>query len=204
MQQAYIKMKDTALLVIDVINSCSHPKCEPSGLSFKKIRKMIPKLSEFIDKYRKYQGKIVFINCTPWNKTHLADNIIELYKDPKCRYFSKDKSGFSEEFYQLKPSKNDLIITKNSYDAFTNNKLDRILKSKKYLIITGIFGDGCVHATIQGGFSKGYNFIILKDLIETTDVEIRQKLQNLMKSYTWPVMFGPTIDSKDFFNVVHS
>jgi len=59
-----------------------------------------------------------------------------------------------------------------------------------------------VHATIQGGFSAGFSFIILKDLIETTDLRVRQELQGLLKQYTWPVMFGKTIDSKDFFGLV--
>ena len=104
----------------------------------------------------------------------------------------------------FKPEKNDFIITKNTYDAFTNKKLDNILRKHKirYVVVTGIFADGCVHSTIQGGFSAGYNFIILKDLIETTDIEIRQRLQNMLKDYTWPVLFGKTINSKEFFGIV--
>tara|TARA_Y100000310_G_scaffold311282_1_gene357424 strand:- start:936 stop:1244 length:309 start_codon:yes stop_codon:yes gene_type:complete len=70
--------------------------------------------------------------------------------------------------------------------------------------VAGVFGDGCVESTIQGGFSAGYNFIILKDLIETTDVPVRQRIQKLLKEYTWPVMFGKTIQTKDFFTVVKS
>ena len=47
----------------------------------------------------------------------------------------------------------------------------------RYIIVTGVFSDGCVMATICGGFSKGYHFIIAKDLIETTDDEERQVIQ---------------------------
>jgi len=201
-----IKIKDTALLVVDVINQCCHAKCEIKkwNLCFNKIRKMIPGLKKFISRYRDAGGEVIFVNCTSWKKEFLAKNIIELYKDPKCRYYSSDKSGFSEKFFELKPEKKDLVVTKNTYDAFTNPKLDRFLKKHKvkYVVVAGIFGDGCVHSTIQGGFSEGYNFIILKDLIETTDIKVRQKLQNLLKEYTWPVIFGKTINSKDFFNLV--
>lgn len=198
-----INQKDSALLVIDVINSCCHPKCEIKnrGISFKKIRKMVPKLARFIERYKKKtKNPVIYVNCVPWDKKHLAKNIVELYKDPKCRYYSKDKSGFSEKFFMVEPGKDDLIFTKNHYDAFTNQKLVTYLKKKKikFLIVAGIFGDGCVNATINGGFSKGFNFVILKDLIETTDEKIRQDLQNLMKKYVWPVMYGRTINSKEF------
>lgn len=199
-----IQIKNTALLVIDIINSCCHPKCENKkwGISFRQIRKIVPKLIGFIKKYKKVGGKVVYIKCTAWDKQHLAKNIVELYKDPTCRYYSKDKTGFSEQFFKVKPDKNDTVITKNSYDAFTNPALDKILKNKKYLIITGIFGDGCVNSTIQGGFSKGHNFIILKDLIETTDIKIRQKFQKMLKEYAWPIMFGKTINSDNFSKYV--
>lgn len=201
-----IKIKETALLVIDVINSCCHPICEIKewNISFNKIRKMTPNLKKFISQYRIVGGQVIFVNCTTWKKEFLAKNLIELYKDPKCRYYSSDKSGFSKKFFEVGPQENDLVITKNTYDAFTNPKLDNFLKKHKikYVVVAGVFGDGCVESSIQGGFSAGYNFIILKDLIETTDVEIRQKLQKLLKAYTWPTMFGKTINSKSFFDFV--
>lgn len=202
-----IRFKNSALLVIDVINACCSPKCESKEpkITFTKIRKMVPRLVSFIKKYKEIsKTPIIYVNCTRWDKKHIAPNLIELYKDPNCRYYTKDKTGFSEAFYNVSPDKNDIIITKNSCDAFTNPELDTILKKMriKYLIIAGIFGDGCVHSTIQGGFSKGYNFIILEDLIETTDVKIRQNLQKLLKTYTWPIMFGKTITSKEFLKNV--
>ena len=166
---------------------------------------MIPKLATFIAVYKKNGGNVIYTTCTPWTKEYLAKNIIELYNNnPQAYYYSKDKSGFPEQFFGVRPKKEDPIITKNSYDAFTNPQLEKILKKLKttHLIITGIFGDGCVHATIQGGFSKGYNFFILKDLIETTDKKIRQQSQKILKEYTWPVMFGKTTTSKELWKEI--
>lgn len=204
--QPKIKIKETVLLVIDIVNDCCHPKCEIKewNVSFDKIRKMIPNLKKFISRYRNAGGQVVFVNCVPWKKEFLAKNLVELYKDPKCECYSSDKRGFNEKFFEVEPLKSDYVITKNTYDAFTNPKLDKFLKKKKikYVVVAGVFGDGCVGSTIQGGFSAGYNFIILKDLIETTDVEIRQKLQKMLKEFTWPTMFGETIESKRFFDFV--
>ena len=193
----------TALLVIDITNGCASPRCEIKkwGITFKKIRKMVPSLVAFIKTWKKHGlGPVIFVNCTKWDKKHLAKNIVELYKDPNCCYYSEDKTGFSEKFYKVKPERRDYVIIKNHYDAFTSSQLVKILKKRKikYLAVAGIFGDGCVDATIKGGFSKGYNFIILKDLIETSDVKVRQGLQKLLKQHNWPKMYGKTITSNEF------
>jgi nicotinamidase-related amidase len=191
-------LKNTALLVIDVTNFCCAIENEVPKykVTFSKIRKMIPKLKKFVENYA---GEVVYIKTKPWKKEYLPENLTELYKNPALCYYSKDKTGKAEEFYLLKPRGQDKIFEKNTYDAFSNPDLDQYLKKRKIktLIITGVFGDGCVNATISSAFSKGYNLILLKDLIETTDVKIRQDLQNLLKKYTWPVMYGQTITYND-------
>lgn len=197
--------ENTALLVIDVINSCAHEKCEEPDwhIHFSKIRDMVPHLEKFTEDYRnKIGGMVVFVKCTPWRKEYLAENINELYSDPDASYYSDDTSGFPEEFYEVVPQEGDLVIEKNHIDAFTNPELDQKLKEKgiRYLIVTGIFTDGCVLATVNGGFSKGYNFVVLKDLIETTDSDTRQKLQQLLKEYTFPVLYGKTMTSQEFLD----
>ena len=49
----------------------------------------------------------------------------------------------------------------------------------------------------MSGFSKGYNFIIPRDLVETTDLPVRQELQKLLLDYTIPVQYGRVIESGD-------
>ncbi|MFH1632293.1 MAG: isochorismatase family cysteine hydrolase [bacterium] len=203
-QIGHVKLtpKNSALLVIDMTNFCAHEKCEIKqwNIIFKKIRKMAKRLVKFIELFKtEFGGKVIYVNCTPWEKEYLAPNIVELYKDPKARYYSKDTSGFSEEFHLVRPEKDDFIVTKNTYDAFTNPKLEKYLKKNKikYVIVTGIFSEGCVHATINGGFSKGFNFVILKDLVETADDKKRQQMQKDLIDRTWPLMFGKTVSSKE-------
>jgi len=206
-----IKIKETALLVIDVTNAWAHPTCEIKkwDVTFGKIRKMVPKLQKFIKEYKSAGGNIIYIKSMPWDKKHLAKNLIEFYKDPAVCFYSRniysDKvQKFSDEFYKINPEKNDIVLEKNSYDAFVNPQLNKILKKKKikYLIPTGVLGDGCVHATIQGGFSQGYNYLILKDLVETTDLPIRQRLIKIMREFYWPMLYGKTINAKSFFDFV--
>jgi nicotinamidase-related amidase len=196
---------NTALIVIDPINSCAHEKCETPewNIYFSKIRQMLPKLENFVKEYRqKIGGLVILTTITPWNKEYLTENINELYSDPSVCYYSEDTTGFDEQFYIVKPEATDLIFIKNTYDAFADGKLTQKLKNKgiKYIIITGIFTDGCVLASIIGGFSQGFNFVILKDLIETTDLPIRQEIQKNLIEYTFPNLYGKTITSTELLH----
>jgi len=149
---------NTALLVIDPINSCAHEKCETPewGIYFSKIRAMLPKLNEFIKEYRKKVGGLVILTTlTPWNKEHLPENMNELYKDPEATYYSEDTTGFDEKFYAVESEKSDLIVVKNTYGAFSNPKLAKELGARgiKYIATTGVFTDGCVLAKT---FARSY------------------------------------------------
>ena len=114
---------NTALFIIDVINSCAHEKCEiPEwNIYFSKIRAMIPKLEKFIEEYRKViGGPVIFGRTLPWQKEYLAHNVNELYEDDRFSYYTKDKSGFAEEFYQIVPKNGDIVTDKDTNDALAN------------------------------------------------------------------------------------
>jgi len=194
--------KNTALVLIDIVNGCCHEKCENPdvGITFSKVRTMVTKLDKFIQKFRsKVGGKIIFTNLTPWTKEFLPENIQELYNDPEAVYYG-DGTKFEGEFYVVKPQKTDIVITKNNYDTFSNPEFEKILKENgiKYLVMTGAFTDACVLATIASGFGRGYNFVMLEDLIETTDLKIRQELSERLKKYTFPILYGKTLSSEEF------
>jgi nicotinamidase-related amidase len=195
-----LTIDNSVLLAIDVINSCAHRECEDPvrDIHYNKIRNMIPALSTFIASYKQLGGRVILTTTVPWQEAHLPENINELYRsNEEARYWSHDSTGFAERFYEI-PTDDTMVFTKNSYDAFTNENLVHTLEEMciQYIIVAGIFGDGCVMASICGGFSKGYHLIIAKDLIETTDDETRQKLQKYLKERTWPLMYGATVESQ--------
>jgi nicotinamidase-related amidase len=193
--------ENSALLVLDVINSCAHPDYEDPArnIHFSRIRQMVPALSTFIFSYRGLGGRVVLTTTVPWREPFLAENINDLYRESEeARYWSQDESGRAELFYEI-PTEGATVFTKNSYDAFTNEELVRALGGMGvgFLIVAGIFGDGCVLASICGAFSRGYRLVIAEDLIETTDDEERQSLQSLLKQRTWPLMYGATVSSRE-------
>ena len=193
-------LKNSALLVVDVINSCAAEEYEDQArdIHYGRIRRMVPLLSSFIAAYRRLGGTVMLVTSVPWQERYLPDNINELYRnDETARYWSEDTSGRGEQFYHI-PTEGALIFTKPSYDAFTCQALVDTLSQRgiRYLIVAGLFGDGCVLATICSGFSRGYHFIIAKDLIETTDDEDRQAIQKHLRERVWPLMYGPTLESR--------
>ncbi len=193
-------LQNSALLIVDVINFCAAEEYEDPkrDIHYSRIRRMVPSLASFITAYRQLGGTVMLVTSVPWQERYLADNINELYRnDEMARYWSEDTSGRGEEFYGI-PTEGALIFTKPSYDAFTCPDLVDALDERgiRYLIVAGIFSDGCVLATICSGFSKGYHFIMAKDLIETTDDEDRQSMQKRLKERLWPLMYGPTLESR--------
>ena len=117
--------KNTALLVIDIVNYCAHEKYERKGwgMTYRKIRKMVDRLDKFIRRFKEeIDGKVIYANITPWQKQYLPENIRNMYEYPEVCFYSQDKTGKAEAFYKLKPEKNDLVINKNTYDAYSNKK----------------------------------------------------------------------------------
>ena len=195
-----ITKNKAALIIIDIVNSCCAEQFEDPeyGITFTKIRQMVPKLEKFIDTLRAKQlGEVIFVNLTPWTKEYLPKNIQNLYEDPNVDYYGSDDEC-EQEFYKLKPLASDKIITKNNYDAFTNPELDDFLRANNIetLIITGVFTDGCVLSTICGGFARGYNIVVPRDLVETTDLPIRQRLARDLLDYVIPMQYGKVVNSE--------
>jgi len=194
------RLDNTVLLVIDVIRSCAHEQYEDPqrDIRYTKIRQMIPSLAAFMTSFQRLGGRVILTTTVPWQERYLPDNINELYRhDPQARYWSGDTQGDAEQFCGI-PTDGAAVFAKSSYDAFTNEDLVQALEqmAARYIIVTGVFGDGCVLATICGGFSRGYRFIIAKDLIETTDDAERQALQRHLKGRLWPLMYGTTVEAE--------
>lgn len=201
-------LDNSVLLVIDVINACASIEYEDPErrISYNKIRQMVPSLSEFITQFRRMGGRVILMATVPWQERYLPDNINELYRNnEKARYWSHDTAGHAEQFYGI-PTDGASIFTKNTYDAFTNPELVQALRAAqvRYVIVTGVFGDGCVLATVCGGFSRGFHLIIAEDLVETTDDKERQAIQKYLKQRTWPLMYGMVVESRDILTALSS
>ena len=192
------------LIVVDPINSCCSEKFERSewNITYSKIRQMIPRLGKFIDKYRKLGGQIIWIRTTPWTEEFLPRNINRLYhENPHATFYTQKDVKESVEFYNgISVHSEDKIFIKNTYSAFANPHLQVFIKKQgtDTILISGIFAEGCVNATIVDGFTKGLFTIILSDLVETMDGKQQQTHKKHLLTHQWPLMYGHVMTSNEF------
>jgi nicotinamidase-related amidase len=196
-------LREYPLVVIDVVKGCCDVRYERPewGLYFSKIREMLPRLNNFVKMHRDNGGQIIWVKPTPWTKQYLPDNINKLYSEnPNATFYVEDHVDEYNEFPDaIEVEAADIVLEKNSYSAFTNPRLSELLVDN--YLVSGIYSDGCVNATIIEGWSKGYFTYILSDLVEAMDSERKQNQKTQLLSYGWPLMYGHVIQSEDIYKV---
>ena len=192
------------LIVVDVVNGCCSEKFERPELSitFSRIRQMIPRLREFADEYRRLGGKIIWVRSTPWTEEYLPKNINRLYcENPNATFYTEHDVEESVEFFDdTGPHGPDEISTKNTYSAFADANLQELFRKHRWdtYLLSGVFAEACVNATLIDGFTKGLFTIILSDLVETMDDEEQQVHKKHLITHQWPFMYGHVMTSSEF------
>ena len=126
-----------------------------------RAKKIIPKIKSLLDISRE-KGVPVFY-C---NDAHLkGDNYEFKLWGPHALKGTKGARVIED----LAPSSDDTIVSKRTYSAFYNTKLDDLLKKKfgdkgpDILVMTGIHTNICVMHTAFDAFVRGYDIIMPED-----------------------------------------
>jgi len=200
-----IKPTKTAILNIDIqVDYCSpngklailQKKRNPSWGDTSPIEEMIPKLEKFTNIARDYNVPIIWIRMTEDSKKMPSSYLIK--RDYLGQNFTDlcviGTEGF--EYYKVNPDKKDnTLIVKNEYNAFTNPDLNNLLKKLgvKNVIINGVFTSRCVRSTVQGAVEHKYGVIIPKDLVAMYG-EYKQRHEDCLDDMG--KLFGFVTDSK--------
>jgi len=193
------------LVVVDPVKGCCGREYERPewDIHFSRVREVIPRLNDFVKRYRGLGGRIIWVKPTPWTEEYLPDNINRLYREnPRATFYVTEGVDEYAEFQlgiEVEPV--DLVIEKNSYSAFTNPLLGEALGCDSYLV-AGFYADGCVNATIVDGWGRGYFTYILSDLVESMDGSVNQEQKRLLLSRGWPLMYGHVMSSGEFLRLI--
>lgn len=151
-------MKETALLVIDMLNEYLDPK---GKIFCEKCQEIIPKVKELMAFCRQNNIPIIFVNTS-----HIND------KDPEIKKWGVHAlrgTWGARVIPDLEPQEGDVEVFKRTYDGFYNTELEITLRSLniKTVIVCGIHTHVCVLATALGAFCRGFNVIALEDCMTT-------------------------------------
>lgn len=178
----------TALLIVDVQKDFCAPDGEYArrGLDVSMMLAMAPRLKGLIDAAREKGVFIIFIQGLDGVEEVLADVWVERIAEsglPPDRLFSVAGTEGAEFFPPVLPQKDDLIITKYRYSAFTGTNLDQVLRSNNILtvIVTGVVTEICVEATVRSAGDLDYRVVVVEDCTGTKRHDIQESALERME-----------------------
>lgn len=163
-----------AFVICDMLNDFVK---KGSPLEVPMARTIISNINKEIKKARKKHIPIIY--CCDAHKD----------KDPEFRLWPrhavKGTEG-AEVIKQLKPHKEDYVVTKTSYSCFYKTSLDRLLKrlGRTELIITGVVTNICVLYTAADAYMRGYKVSIPQNCVAAlTESEHQFALQQMKQLF---------------------
>ena len=180
--------RHAAVVVVDMQNDFCHPEGHfpRNGKDVSAIIASVDPLVEFVREAQARGVMVAFIrqltlphgmsDSPAWLRFKCRDG-----KSPE--YTLKDTWG-AELVEGLVPGPRDVLVEKFRPDAFVRTPLDGILRARgiQTLIVVGNSTEGCVESTIRGGSYHDYYIVAVMDLISSTNLEMHQGSQRLVRA----------------------
>lgn len=153
-----VKFGEYAIIIIDYLNEYLRPEgkvyCEAA-------RELIPNLRKLIDFAHEMKFPVIYAN------TSLVSENEPMVK--KWGAHSIRGTWGAEIIEELKPTSQDFIVQKRTYDGFYNSELELTIRSLgiNKVVITGIHTHVCVLLTAVGAFDRGFEVTTIEDCITT-------------------------------------
>ncbi|MBI2881728.1 MAG: cysteine hydrolase [Candidatus Tectomicrobia bacterium] len=186
--------KHAAVLVVDVQNdfAAEGGMMDREGSDISMAQAIIPRLQQLIDEAHEAGVGVIFIrnvyNTDPnW---YLSDAWLEqaarTRKEGSYLVHSVCGPGsWAGDFYKVRPTEKDVVVTKHRFSAFPDTDLDLVLRSRgiRTLIMTGLATNGCVESTARDGFFRDYYIVFTSDCTATYSQEDHESTLRNMHRY---------------------
>jgi len=175
---------DSALLIVDMQNSCAH---EARGAS-RYLRKHYPQVAAYffdrltnlvvpnavrlLDFFREHRLKVVHVTVGP----HLPDHSDFETLRRETESGIRERAGIENNLYhvgtqehaireELAPRPGELVINKVSRGAFNSTGIDQLLRNMGVhsLVIIGVATNACVETTARDAADRGYRCVLVDD-----------------------------------------
>lgn len=188
-----VEPKNAALLIVDVQNdfAAEGGMMDREGNDLSMSQGIIPRLQQLIDEAHEMDVPVIFIRNV-YNTDanwYLSDVWLEQAKRARQGSYVIHSvcapDSWAGDFYEIRPTEKDVIVTKHRFSAFQDTDLDLILRSRgiRTLIMTGIATNVCVESTARDGFFRDYYIVFTSDCTATYSKEDHEGTLNNIRRF---------------------
>lgn len=164
-----------ALLVVDIQQDFTDKNGRMSLMNQNDAEKMIVKINTLIEQATKQSDLVIYIGneFSRYDPLNIFRNFAAI----------ENSNGVKADKRLLVV--NDNYFSKNKGDAFSNPKLNSLLKHHQVdaLMITGVYAEACIWHTIKGARKNGFNIEVCPDAIAAKkEKRIKKMLRRYQKA----------------------
>jgi ureidoacrylate peracid hydrolase len=197
-----IDPKHTVLMVIDVQNDFAHQNGSPGrrqgDIEF--LQSVVPPIQALTDAAHRHNVPVIYTQATH-NRWTNTPTFKERY-DAKMRIEGEgfrhcEQGSWGWEFFELKPTEDDLVLLKPRYSSFyqTHLELTLIALQTRTIVFTGIATGGCVNLTARDAWNRDYAPVIAEDGTSTFTRERQEQDIKSLSDYCLITRSNDVIDA---------
>ncbi|HWM83963.1 MAG TPA: cysteine hydrolase [Pseudolabrys sp.] len=155
----------TALLVVDLQNDfCAEGGFlhRERGYDIRFAKQVADNIGVVVAAVRRMNVPVIWIR-SHYDFKYLAEPHIAKRGNEGCCL----EGSWGAEFFALVPDRDDTIVDKHHFNAFTGTVLHEILQRRgiRTLALAGVATNVCVDSTLRDGFFHGYHVVLLEDCV---------------------------------------
>ncbi len=165
-----LAMSETALLVIDMMNTYQHEDAEPLAAN---VAKIVDPLADLISRARDRDDiDVIFVNDNYGDFSADFEDIVNAAREGERPDLVKP----------IAPGKDSLRVLKVRHSAFYSSSLDYLLGRLKtqQLIITGQVTEQCILYSALDAYVRHFSFVVPPDCVANIDAELGDAALTMM------------------------
>ena len=124
--------------------------------------------------------------CVIYNTVNFRQGMPEIsannkaFSTIKTRMADIDMKEWATIHPELAPEKDDIVINKRRFSAFTGSDLEVVLRGLdiQHLVLTGVSTSGVILSTLREAADKDYQLTVIEDCCKDSDEEVHRVLMN--------------------------
>lgn len=180
-------MKNTALVVIDLINDLVHPRGKISSFSsFISENHVIEKNNIVIDYARKNQLLIIFVKVVFDSLYRSCSPVSPIFQHVKKQNALQSNTWGTQFHDKLDKQAQDIVIEKHRISAFYSTPLEMYFKCNKIenILITGVSTDMAIESTAREAHDRDYKVYIIADACGAFSKDLHESSLKILSKIT--------------------